>query len=132
MHRVLRIPFPGQCGPRGADRPDARRGRTPAGRDASGEPGRQGRLQHPGRSSRAGYHPGGRIVELAARWGGEPAQDKVTYGTEAGLFAGAGIPTVVCGPGDIAQAHAPDEFIELSQITACEQFIDAMIADLSQ
>ncbi|WP_346922072.1 acetylornithine deacetylase [Glutamicibacter creatinolyticus] len=76
--------------------------------------------------------PEAQIVELAARWGGETAQDKVTYGTEAGLFAGAGIPTVVCGPGDIAQAHAPDEFIELSQITACEQFIDAMIADLSQ
>ncbi|MGO2806600.1 MAG: M20/M25/M40 family metallo-hydrolase, partial [Glutamicibacter arilaitensis] len=52
-------------------------------------------------------------------------------GTEAGLFAAAGIPTVVCGPGDIAQAHAPDEYIELEQIVACENFIDSLIAQLS-
>jgi acetylornithine deacetylase/succinyl-diaminopimelate desuccinylase-like protein len=47
------------------------------------------------------------------------------------LFSEAGIPTVVCGPGDIAQAHAPDEFIELEQIAACESFVDALIADLT-
>jgi len=71
------------------------------------------------------------IVALAAAWGGEPSDDKVTYGTEAGLFANAGIPTVVCGPGDIAQAHAPDEFIELEQIARCEAFVDRLIADLA-
>ncbi|MCR8670661.1 acetylornithine deacetylase [Agrococcus sp. HG114] len=71
------------------------------------------------------------IVALAAAWGGEPSDDKVTYGTEAGLFANAGIPTVVCGPGDIAQAHAPDEFIELEQIARCEALVDRLIADLS-
>ncbi len=71
------------------------------------------------------------IVALAAAWGGEPSDDKVTYGTEAGLFANAGIPTVVCGPGDIAQAHAPDEFIELDQIARCEAFVDRLLADLS-
>lgn len=71
------------------------------------------------------------IVALAAAWGAEPSDDKVTYGTEAGLFAQAGIPTVVCGPGDIAQAHAPDEFIELEQIARCEAFVDRLIADLS-
>lgn len=71
------------------------------------------------------------IVSLAANWGGIATDDKVTYGTEAGLFSEAGIPTVVCGPGDIAQAHAPDEFIELEQIAACESFIDALIVDLS-
>ncbi|WP_309130708.1 acetylornithine deacetylase [Brevibacterium sp.] len=70
------------------------------------------------------------IVDLARRWGGIASDDKVTYGTEAGLFAEAGIPTVVCGPGDIAQAHAPDEFIELEQIAACESFLDSLIADL--
>ncbi len=67
------------------------------------------------------------IVALAAAWGAEPSDDKVTYGTEAGLFANAGIPTVVCGPGDIAQAHAPDEFIELDQIDACEAFVDRLV-----
>ena len=70
------------------------------------------------------------IVELAAELGGIPSPDKATYGTEAGLFFNAGIPTVVCGPGDIAQAHAPDEFIELDQIAACESFIDNLIATL--
>lgn len=71
------------------------------------------------------------IFALAGDCGGIPVEDKVTYGTEAGLFAAAGIPTVVCGPGDIAQAHAPDEFIELSQIVACEQFMDKLIHNLS-
>lgn len=70
------------------------------------------------------------IVALAAAWGGIASDAKVTYGTEAGLFANAGIPSVVCGPGDIAQAHAPDEFIELEQIAECERFIDRLIAGL--
>lgn len=72
------------------------------------------------------------IVALAADWGGVPSDRKVTYGTEAGIFARAGIPTVVCGPGDIAQAHAPDEFIELDQIAQCEAFIDRLIAGMTQ
>jgi acetylornithine deacetylase len=71
------------------------------------------------------------IVSLAAEWGGTASPDKATYGTEAGLFFNAGIPTVVCGPGDIAQAHAPDEFIALDQIAQCEGFMDKLIATLS-
>lgn len=71
------------------------------------------------------------IVSLAAELGGTPSPDKATYGTEAGLFFNAGIPTVVCGPGDIAQAHAPDEFITLEQIAACESFIDKLVKELS-
>ncbi|RAX49953.1 acetylornithine deacetylase [Arthrobacter sp. AQ5-05] len=71
------------------------------------------------------------IVALSAKLGGTPSPDKATYGTEAGLFFNAGIPTVVCGPGDIAQAHAPDEFIELEQIAACEAFIENLITELS-
>ena len=68
------------------------------------------------------------IFGLAAAWGGIPSTDKVTYGTEAGLFANSGIPSVVCGPGDIAQAHSPNEFIDLEQIALCEDFIDNVIA----
>ncbi len=68
------------------------------------------------------------IFALATACGGVPSNDKVTYGTEAGLFANAGIPSVVCGPGDIAQAHSPDEFIDLDQIALCEDFIDDVIA----
>jgi acetylornithine deacetylase len=48
---------------------------------------------------------------------------KVDYGTEAGLFSRAGIPTVVCGPGNIEQAHKPNEYIELAQIAQCEAFM---------
>ncbi len=61
------------------------------------------------------------------RWAMEHAQvsdvGRVAFGTEAGLFQKAGIPTVVCGPGHIAQAHKPDEFIELAQLARCEQFL---------
>jgi acetylornithine deacetylase len=68
---------------------------------------------------------------LAARLGGVPSADKVTYGTEAGLFDAVGIATVVCGPGDIAQAHSPDEFVEVEQIAACEQFMQALLDHLT-
>lgn len=51
----------------------------------------------------------------------------VSFGTEGGIFQEAGIPTVVCGPGSIMQAHKPDEFIELSQIEACEEFVERLI-----
>ncbi|MDP2619722.1 MAG: acetylornithine deacetylase [Hyphomicrobiales bacterium] len=51
----------------------------------------------------------------------------VSYGTEAGLFRRAGIPTVVCGPGDIAVAHRPDEYIEKDQLAACTRFLRRLI-----
>ena len=47
----------------------------------------------------------------------------VSYCTEGGLFQRAGLPTVICGPGSIDQAHKPDEFIEPVQIAACEDFV---------
>jgi len=53
------------------------------------------------------------------------------YVTEAGLFQQADIPTVVCGPGSIDQAHRPDEFIELSQMDAGTEFIEKLVAALS-
>jgi len=55
------------------------------------------------------------------------AAEAVSYGTEAGLFQLADIPTVVCGPGDIAQAHKPDEFVALSQIAECERFMRRLV-----
>lgn len=48
---------------------------------------------------------------------------KVAYGTEAGLFQAIGIPTVVCGPGSIEQAHKPDEYVEIAQLEQCEAFL---------
>ncbi|MDX6751788.1 acetylornithine deacetylase [Geminicoccaceae bacterium 1502E] len=56
---------------------------------------------------------------------------KVSYGTEAGHFAKAGVPCVVCGPGDIAVAHKPDESIALDQLAACDRFFDALVERLA-
>ena len=69
-------------------------------------------------------------VRLGQALGLAVQDDKVTYGTEAGIYAAAGISTVVCGPGDIAQAHKPDEFVELDQLAACEAFIGRLVAHL--
>ncbi len=51
--------------------------------------------------------------------GGDPPVGVVAYGTEAGLYQAAGIPSVVWGPGDIAVAHRPDEFVEVADLEAC-------------
>jgi len=48
---------------------------------------------------------------------------KVSYGTEAGLYQQAGIPTIICGPGDIAQAHRLDEWIAQTQLDECDAFV---------
>jgi acetylornithine deacetylase len=65
-------------------------------------------------------HPAVTMVKGAL---GANAVGKVAYMTEAGLFGRAGIPTVICGPGDIAQAHKPDEYIEVAQLSRCENFL---------
>ena len=54
----------------------------------------------------------------------------VAYGTEAGLFQEVGIPTVICGPGSIRQAHQPNEYIELSQVRACESFMRRLLDEV--
>ncbi|GAB3624699.1 acetylornithine deacetylase [Mariniluteicoccus endophyticus] len=71
-------------------------------------------------------------VSLGAALGGHPSEGKVTYGTEAGQFSGSGIETIVCGPGDIAQAHTANEFVELDQLIACEAFVERLISHLSK
>jgi acetylornithine deacetylase len=48
---------------------------------------------------------------------------KVSFGTEAALFQQAGMPAVVCGPGNIEQAHKPNEFVSLDQLAQCETFL---------
>ncbi|HEX7747119.1 MAG TPA: acetylornithine deacetylase [Bordetella sp.] len=63
------------------------------------------------------------ITQLARALTTDRTVRKVAYGTEAGLFQSVGIPAVVCGPGDIQQAHKPNEFIELSQLDGCERFL---------
>jgi len=54
----------------------------------------------------------------------------VSYGTEAGLFQDAGMPAVICGPGDIIQAHKPNEFVALEQVDRCERFMQRLIKEL--
>lgn len=68
------------------------------------------------------------ITRLAQRLSGEPSTTLVAFGTEAGLFKNAGIPTVVCGPGSILQAHQPDEYVSLAQLERCETFMKQLAA----
>jgi len=74
--------------------------------------------------------PDAEVVRLGESLGLEPLDDKVTYGTEAGVFTDGGIPCVVCGPGDIADAHRADESVELAQLAACEAFLRRLVEHL--
>jgi acetylornithine deacetylase len=64
----------------------------------------------------------GLVAELAGR---EPLA-AVSYGTEAGLYQKAGIDAIICGPGDIARAHRPDEYILAGELAACQTMIEAL------
>lgn len=66
-------------------------------------------------------------VSLAREISGANNVEAVAYGTEAGHFARAGIPAVICGPGSIDQAHKADEFVDLPQLAACEDFLRKVI-----
>ncbi len=65
-------------------------------------------------------------VSLAFQLAEQNESFAVSYGTEAGLFQQAGSASVICGPGDIAQAHAADEFVELAQLDKCMAFMDRL------
>ena len=67
------------------------------------------------------------IVQWAMQLSKNPSVGKVSYGTEAGLFQKMGVPTVICGPGDIAEAHRPNEFVALDQLAQCETFMDRIL-----
>jgi acetylornithine deacetylase len=68
------------------------------------------------------------VTRMAQRLAGEQRTTEVAFGTEAGIFKGAGIRTVVCGPGSINQAHQPDEYVTLEQLARCEQFMRGLAA----
>ncbi|WP_212523446.1 acetylornithine deacetylase [Actibacterium sp. MT2.3-13A] len=63
--------------------------------------------------------PGNAARALVAQLTGRDAAECVAFGTEAGLFQSLGMSAVVCGPGSIAQAHKPDEFVSRDQLDAC-------------
>jgi len=72
--------------------------------------------------------PASPAVALAREISGANDVGTVAYGTEAGLFQRAGVPSVICGPGSIEQAHRADEFVALAQLEACEAFLQKLIA----
>lgn len=69
------------------------------------------------------------IATLAKRLAGRNAHAKVSYGTEAGLFDAAGVPSVVIGPGSIARAHRADEYVTRDELDACTGFLRRLIGE---
>ncbi|WP_448953831.1 acetylornithine deacetylase [Labrys neptuniae] len=76
--------------------------------------------------------PGSQAETLALRLAGRNRTQAVSYGTEAGHFQLAGIPTVICGPGSIKQAHGADEWIALSELEACAGFLKRLAHILAE
>ena len=72
----------------------------------------------------------GRAEALVRRITGDNGQHVVSYGTEAGQFQSAGYSSIVCGPGNIAQAHQPDEFITVEQFRRGEEFVGRVVDTL--
>ncbi|WP_253929742.1 acetylornithine deacetylase [Lewinella sp. W8] len=72
-----------------------------------------------------------KIVKLVQRLTGETQTGTVAYAAEAGQFSNAGFPSVICGPGDIAQAHRANEFVAVEQLERCQQMLQKLVAHLS-
>ncbi|WP_127903821.1 acetylornithine deacetylase [Solirhodobacter olei] len=69
-----------------------------------------------------------RVVNFVKGLTGANGTIKVAFGTEGGLFTKAlGIPTVICGPGSMAQGHKPDEFVSLEQMARCEAMLARLV-----
>lgn len=58
---------------------------------------------------------------------GDDQRHKVAYATEGGQFTNSGIPTIICGPGSIEQAHKADEYVALSEIERCDNFLQRLL-----
>ncbi len=67
------------------------------------------------------------ITALVQELTGSSEIAKVSFGTEASQFQVAGVPTVVCGPGSIREAHKPNEFVTLAQVAQCEIFLRRLL-----
>lgn len=83
-----------------------------------------------GQSGHSAMAPDGSEALLMRQIQPEAAFTKVEYGTEAGYFAGSGLPTIVCGPGSMDQGHKPDEFIYTSELAACDAMCDRVLQHL--
>ncbi len=76
-------------------------------------------------------HQGQEIVALTKKLAACDALDAVSYAAEAGQFAEGGFEAIICGPGDIAQAHRADEFVSKEQLDWCVRFMQNLIKELS-
>ncbi|MEP2784024.1 MAG: acetylornithine deacetylase [Pseudoruegeria sp.] len=74
----------------------------------------------------------GAAERLVRKLTGDNGNHVVSYATEAGQFQDGGYSAIVCGPGDIAQAHQPNEFIEISQLNAGVAFVHAVVEHLKE
>jgi acetylornithine deacetylase len=74
--------------------------------------------------------PDGAAARLVTRLTGFNASGAVPFGTEAGFFQKRGFSTIVCGPGDIARAHQPDEYIEIEEFRAGVAFMEKLGKEL--
>ncbi len=74
----------------------------------------------------------GTAEALARAITGDNGSHVVSYGTEAGQFQEKGYSAVICGPGDIAQAHQPNEYVTLAQFAAAERFAERVIDHLAR
>ncbi|MCJ7839027.1 MAG: acetylornithine deacetylase [Burkholderiales bacterium] len=70
------------------------------------------------------------LTRLAQALSRNKSASKVAYATEGGLFQQAGIPAIICGPGSIAQAHKPDEYVTLEQVALCESFMERLLEQM--
>ena len=75
--------------------------------------------------------PGSPAATLALRLARANATIAVSFATEGGHFQRTGTPTVVCGPGSIAQAHKPDEFVAVTQLGDCLAFLGRLAETLA-
>jgi acetylornithine deacetylase len=76
--------------------------------------------------------PDGEAEALVRRLTGENGSKVVSYGTEAGQFQAAGYSAVVCGPGNIAQAHQPNEYLTVEQLQKGEAFMARLLDTLME
>ncbi|MBB5216463.1 acetylornithine deacetylase [Parapusillimonas granuli] len=74
---------------------------------------------------------GGAAQELVQALCGHTHTGVVPYAAEAGQFQERGFSVVLCGPGSIDQAHQPNEYIDISQVTACEEFLEKLAVGLA-
>jgi len=76
--------------------------------------------------------PDAEVVRLVSDATGERERIKVGFGSEAGLFSTQlAIPSVVCGPGSINDAHRADEFVTLEQLQRCDAMLDSVLDTLT-